>query len=151
MKSKSKFYALVIIFVGGVTFVRAKQVNLAEQQIAQQQVQATGAFLLLMQQWQNASKVFHKDKDINPEICCKKCGEVVSLGVFEGYMIALASQAIAQGLVAFEQVRKLLEKYIQLLSHKASVNEIKGCMTDSLNAVKQLCFSCKSPGLWVKE
>lgn len=111
--------------------------------LIQQQTEDTLAFLTLVDPWKKATEAYEQKNDINFCVTCKICKqETLSLGEFNGYLMAWLIKAVPVGHDAFEKIKKLVDEFIILLSNNASAETLTMFMLTTLNDMKQECVRC---------
>lgn len=119
------------------------RVNFEDPQVIKQQMEDTMAFIAMVDSWKDATEKYSQKNDINLKIKCKNCTDgVLSLGEFDGCLLAAITKAISDGHDAFGKIKKLVEEFIKLLSNNASSEELINFMLKTSNDIKQFCFCC---------
>lgn len=119
------------------------QVDLNDPNVIKQQTEDTSTFVSIVNVWEHAREKYFQKNDINPEIKCKNCTEgILSLGEFDGCMLAWIIKAIPDGHDAFEKIKQCVEVYIKLFSDNASSEELINFMLKTSNEMKQICTHC---------
>ena len=98
----------------------------------------------------NVSEKYFQKHDSNIKIKCKSCKKrELSIGEFEGCLLAEIIKALADGAEKFSKTKILLDNYIKLLSDDVACDKLLDFMLDTSNNMKQNCTNC--PGfVWEK-
>jgi hypothetical protein len=119
-------------------------------QIEKEQIQDSAVLVFTLGELNNASNSYFQKHDSDLKIKCKNCIErKLTIGEFEGCLMAWVIKALADSHNVFEKTKKILDRYIKLLSEDASAEQLIIFMLNTANDMKQQCFHC--PGTsWEK-
>lgn len=123
------------------------QVNLEDPQVIKQQTEDAVTFAAMLDPWRNAIEKYSEKNNStcfnDLKIKCKSCGvRVLTLGEFNGSLLAWLIKGIAGGHEAFEKIKELANEYIKLFSTSASSEEFINFMLNASNGMKEVCASC---------
>ncbi|MCF7799990.1 hypothetical protein K9L05_03990 [Candidatus Babeliales bacterium] len=91
----------------------------------------------------NVSEKYFQKNNSNIKIRCKNCKKrELSIGEFEGCLIAETIKAIADGVESFSKTKIFLDNYIKLLSDDVACEKLLDFMLDTSNNMKQNCTNC---------
>ncbi len=140
--------ALMALFLG---FLQCENlVDLNDPQVIKQQTEDVATFASMVTSWKNAIEKYSQKNNIDLEIKCKNCDQrVLSLGEFDGCLLAWIIKAISDGHDAFEKNKAIAEAFIKLLSDNASAEELINFMLKTSNDMKQVCTNCHGV-IWEK-
>lgn len=140
-KELSICLSVVVGFLGSLQ--GENRVNLDNPQVIKQQTEDVMEFVAIAEPWGNAIAEYSQKNGLDLKIKCKSCTErVLSIGEFNGCLLAWVTKAIPDGHEAFEKVKKLAEEFIKLLSSNASTEELINFMLKTSNDMKQVCTGC---------
>jgi|GEM_PF-6302034 hypothetical protein len=125
--------------------------DFVDPKVLTQQFEDSLAFYNLMEPLNNVLSDYDEKNEYDFEIVCKKCKEgSVPFSQFSGHLLAWALKAFPDGHDAFENVKKLVEQFITLLTKNASEEELTTFMVETTNSLKFACQHCHGE-VWEKE
>ncbi|MFA6527040.1 MAG: hypothetical protein WCT20_01310 [Candidatus Babeliales bacterium] len=119
------------------------RVNLNDPQVIKQQTEDVMAFVAISGPWRDTIEKYVQKNGINLEIKCKNCTtRRLSLGEFDGCLLAWITKAISDGHEAFQKNKILVERFLKLLSDDAPSEELIVFMVNVSNDMKEECSHC---------
>jgi hypothetical protein len=140
-KSLSICLAVIVVFLSSLQ--GGNQVNLDDPHVIKQQMEDGMVLLSFVDSWKNVGEKYFQKNGADQKIKCKTCAErFLSIGEFEGCLVAWAIKAIAAGHNEFEKIKTFMEEYVRVLSADASAEELTTFMLKTSNDMKEVCMGC---------